>query len=104
MKRVALLLFTLAALGMLVVPAGAEPYWITYEGNDLPENEGWNRYWGNADGEYQGGGAIRTIEDGVLTMDSLYDPWVWDWAYIERPGQMDPELGETLNGDCWWKK
>jgi len=27
--------------------ATAEPYWITYEGNDLPENEGWNRGWGN---------------------------------------------------------
>ncbi len=96
MKRVILLLFTAAALGTLVVPAGAEQYWLTYEGNDLPENEGWTRYWGNNDGEYQGGGAVRTIEDGVLAMDSRHDPWLWDFNFIERPDQMDPGSGETF--------
>jgi len=96
MKTYYLLLSVWAALGGLASTAGAAPYWHTYEGNDLPENEGWTRYWGNQDGEYQGDGAIRTLDDGVLTMDSLYDPWVWDWAYIERPGQMDPDPGETL--------
>gem|GEM_PF-2085729 len=81
---------------ILAVSATADPYWCAYEGNDLPENEGWTRYWGNRDGEYQGDGSIRTIEDGVLRMDSLHDPWIWDWASIERPGETDPEAGETF--------
>jgi hypothetical protein len=85
-----------AALGMLVAQAGAAPYWITYEGNDLPENEGWTRYWGNWDGPYEGDGAIRTVEDGILTMDSLFDPGVYDYARVDRPGQIDPGPGEVF--------
>jgi len=85
-----------AALGVPVMPAGAEEYWITYEGNDLPEDEGWERNWGNWDGQYEGDGAIRTLEDGILTMDSLFDLGVYDFAYVERPGQVDPGPGETF--------
>ena len=76
--------------------ATAEPYWITYEGNDFPENEGWERKWGNWDGPYEGDGAIRTIEDGILTMDSRFDTGVYDSAFVERPGQIDPEPGEVF--------
>ena len=66
MKRVILLLFTAAALGTLVIPAGAEPYWIAYEGNDFPENEGWERY-------VTGPPAVRWLEDGSLFVDSRAD-------------------------------
>ena len=31
-------------LGVAAGAAWAEPYWIAYEGNDFPENEGWVRY------------------------------------------------------------
>jgi len=96
MRFVPLLLFALAALGVLTSPAGAEPYWIAYEGNDLPENEGWTRYWGNWDGPYEGDGAIRTLQDGILTMDSLFDPGVYDYARIDRPGRIDPGAGEVF--------
>jgi hypothetical protein len=96
MKNLTLLCFVCAALGALALPAGAEPYWVAYEGNDLPENEGWNRYWGNADGEYQGPGAYRTVEDGILTMDSLYDLEVYDFVEITLPGLIDPDPGETF--------
>lgn len=95
-RSISLLCVVCAALGALALPAGAEPYWITYEGNDLPENEGWNRYWGNADGEYQGPGAYRTVEDGILTMDSLYDLEVYDFVEMTLPGQIDPDPGETF--------
>jgi len=47
-----LLMFSVAALLAMASSALGEPYWITYEGNDLPENEGWNRSWGNDDGQY----------------------------------------------------
>jgi len=91
------LLFVLAAaLGTLAAPAGADEYWLTYEGNDLPENEGWNRSWGNDDGEHHGDGAYRTVEDGILTMDSLYDLRVYDYAYRHLPGELDPDPGELF--------
>ncbi len=77
-------------------PAVAEPYWIAWEGDDFPENQGWERVWGNWDGPYEGDGAIRTLNDGVMTIDSLYDDGVYDAARIERPGQMDPDPNETF--------
>jgi hypothetical protein len=90
-----MLTFVLAALGLLVAQAGAEEYWITYEGNDLPENEGWERHWGNRQGAHQGG-AIRTIDDGVLTLDTLYDEGAYDFAKLVLPGQFTPGPGETF--------
>ncbi|MBU0638556.1 MAG: hypothetical protein KKB50_06800 [Planctomycetes bacterium] len=80
-----MLMFVLAVLGVLVAQAGAEQFWITYEGNDLPENEGWTRVTYN-------GEAYRWIEDGALVIDSLHDPRIEDLANMER--WMDPEPGE----------
>jgi len=91
-----MLVFVVAALGVLVSTAGADEYWITYEANDLPEDEGWNRSWGNNDGPFHGDGAYRTIEDGVLTMDSLYSERVYDYAYLRLPGEFDPDPGELF--------
>jgi hypothetical protein len=96
MRNLTLLCFGIAALGALALPAGAEPYWIAYEGNDFPENEGWRRSWGDDDGEFHGDGAFRTLEDGILTMDSLYNDRVYDYARVDRYGHLDPEPGETL--------
>ena len=86
------------ALGMLLTAAAARasPYWIDWEGDDWPENQGWTRVWGNWDGQYQGDGANRTLEDGILTYDSLYDLGVCDFSQMERPGQMDPGPGELF--------
>jgi hypothetical protein len=96
MRRATLLMFVAAALGAWSSTAGAEPYWYAYEGNDLPENEGWERRWGNWDGSHEGNGAIRTVENGILTMDSLFDAGVYDYARLSRPGQIDPAPGETF--------
>jgi hypothetical protein len=96
MKNLTLLCFVCAALGALALPAGAEPYWITYEGNDLPENEGWERNWGNWDGPHEGDGAIRTVEDGILTCDTRFDTGVYDYSFVERPGSTDPGPGEMF--------
>jgi len=100
MKRVILLFFTAAALGVLVMPAGADEYWLTYEGNDLPENEGWERHWGNDEGAQEGDGAIRTLEGGILTMDSLYDLRVYDYACHYLYGEVDPDPGELFVAEC----
>ena len=82
-----LLLSLTAALGMMVGQAGAEQFWITYEGNDLPENEGWTRFTGS-------GGADRWIEDGALVIDSLDDVHIHDVAVMDH--WMDPDPGELF--------
>ena len=45
-----LLTFTTAALIAMAPNVLGDPYWIGYEGNDFPENEGWRRIYGNEDG------------------------------------------------------
>jgi hypothetical protein len=76
--------------------ASADQYWIAWEGDDFPENQGWTRVWGNWDGQYEGPGAIRTLENGILTYDSLYDDGVYDFSEMYRPGQMDSGSGELF--------
>lgn len=81
----------------LVLAACATPsraYYVAWEGDCLPEDGGWNRNWGDWSGQYHGTGAVRTIQDGVMTMDSLYDDGVCDFAYIERP--LNPAPGEMF--------
>lgn len=94
--RATLVGVALAILSLLASPALSNEYWIAYEGNDLPENVGWTRYWGNWQGEYQGPGAYRTIQDGIITYDSLYDDGVYDFNYIQRPQATDPRPGELF--------
>lgn len=94
MKRVRLLFIGIAALGTLVVPAGAEPYWIAYEGNDFPENEGWERTFCDPNGVVGQGGAIRTIEDGALVLDSRESTRIVDFYDWSRP--VDPGSDETF--------
>ena len=93
MKHVVLLLFFVAALA---APAVATPYTYTYEGVALPELEGWERHWGNDDGAYEGDGAVRTIEDGILTMDSMYSLRVYDYNCHYLYGELDPDPGELF--------
>ncbi len=75
--------------------AGAE-YWVAWEGDDLPENQGWTRAWGDGQGQYHGQGAHRTLAHGMLTYDSLFDPNVHDLNEMIRPGQMQPGPGEKM--------
>jgi len=82
-----MLFFAVAAVGVIVSTAGAEQFWIAYEGNDFPENEGWTRLTG-------AGGANRWIEDGALVIDSLHDVHIYDVALMEH--WMDPDPGELF--------
>ena len=84
-----------AVLAIVVSSATAEPYWIAWEGDDYPENQGWERRYGNWDGEWQGQ-ANRTLEDGILTIDSMHDLGVYDFYRIIRPGEIDPGPGEMF--------
>lgn len=77
----------------LVAPAAATPYWIAWEGEDYPENEGWERHYGNEDGPWQGG-AERSIENGIMTIDSMRNHMIYDYYRIDR--QLNPDPGELF--------
>ena len=74
-------LFALCA----VVAASATPYWFAYEGDDLPQNHGW----GHARGDESGGnsGAVCSVADGILTIDSLRSDWIYDFFYRYVPAE-----------------
>lgn len=69
----------------------ADQYWIAYEGNDFPENEGWLR--GSA-----GGGDHRSLEDGTLLLDGLGDVRTDDY-YERRRAEIDPQPGESFRAE-----
>jgi hypothetical protein len=77
-----------AALAVLAAPAGAEQYWITYEGNDFPENEGWRQM-------SQQPFADRWFEDGALVIDCSVSGGTNEW-YEQYPGTVGPEAGELF--------
>ena len=83
------LLMFLAVLLYATIPiATADQYWVAWEGNDFPENEGWQRI---VNGPQP---AERTLADGIMTMDGLADRQIDDYYRMERP--LDPEPGETF--------
>ena len=82
-----LLIFIVALSWAAACPALAEEYWIAYEGDDFPENQGWTR-------SYGAGGADRWIDDGVLVLDGRVDIGIYDSYSMLRP--IDPEPGELF--------
>jgi len=90
MQRALVCLILLAFASVL---GQAEQYWITYEGDDFPENQGWLRRFGNEDGAGEGG-AERWIEDGVFVLDSLRHYAIYD--YYEFARSIDPDPGEVF--------
>jgi len=83
----ALVCLILLAFGTVL--AQAEQYWIAYEGNDFPENEGWVRYSSDPPAE-------RWLEDGNFFIDSRADvPIVENYTLYFDSG-LDPGPGETF--------
>ena len=82
-----LLLFAAGLSCALTGVAHAAPYWVAYEGDDFPEDAGWHR-------TAFGGGAERTLEAGVLRLDSLGSTEIVDAYQIDR--EIDPESGELF--------
>src|SRR5262249_20346055 len=84
---------TLPLLALLVTECAlGTPYWVAYEGDDFPEAEGWERH-------TSGGGAVRSLLDGVLTLDSLQSPLIFDDYFWRR--QLNPGPQELFV--CEWR-
>jgi hypothetical protein len=73
---------------LVISAARAEQYWIAYEGNDFPENEGWTRIWFDPQAE-------RWIEDDALVIDSRASVSTCEW-YEWHPDVTDPGTGEVF--------
>ncbi len=74
MKKLMIVLLVAGCVSVV----GAEPFWIAWEGDDYPENQGWERY-------TRVGGAERSLENGALTLDSMADFYIVDEYLIYRP-------------------
>jgi len=70
--------------------ARGEPYWVAWEGNDFPENEGWERYHYGA----KGPSADRSLTGGIMTLDGLASIEIVDGYRLDRP--LDPGPGEEF--------
>jgi hypothetical protein len=81
-------LMFLAVLLYATVPlATADQYWVAWEGDDFPENEGWER-------TISDGGAQRSLDAGTLVLDSLHSVTIVDFYTIERT--INPDPGELF--------
>ena len=67
--------------------AAAAPYWVAYQGDDFPENGGWEHvgYPPLAD---------RLLEDGALVIDSRANIWTQDYYRLAPGDGVDPDTGE----------
>ncbi|MBI5866501.1 MAG: hypothetical protein HZB38_18690 [Planctomycetes bacterium] len=77
-----------AWLALAAAAAHADQYWVAYEGNDFPENQGWERHY------YAPQPSIRTIVDGSLRLDSRDNFQTYDFYEIDR--QINPGSGELF--------
>ena len=93
MRHLLIFVAALSCAGFSV--ATAEQYWIAYEGNDFPENVGWDRHWGvHVPPGDPNSVPERSIEDGVFVLDTTCDIWLNDYYQIER--SIDPAAGELF--------
>jgi hypothetical protein len=82
----------LAVLGMTGVPARASPYWVDWEGTDWPEALGYTHVWIANGPPYEP--AHRTLQDGVMTIDSLANMYLCDFDEMDMNGRLDPRPGD----------
>jgi hypothetical protein len=83
----------ISVLASSAAAARATPFWVAYEGDDYPENEGWTRVFGDEHGPDQGG-AVRSLADGIFTLDGLRNDQIVD--FYERDRDLDPAPGELF--------
>ncbi len=77
------------AIALVAPAASAEQYWITYEGDDFPEEQGWIR-------QTMGGGAVRYVDEGWLVIDSRASVEIVDFYRMQLDGDLDPGPGELF--------
>jgi len=88
-------LCVLAAVFCVVGAANAGQFWVAYEGDDYPENQGWQRACGNEQGDDDDKyGANRSLDNGIFILDSLSNYHIYDFYRTKRT--IDPGPGEMF--------
>lgn len=89
-----------ASLLLLSAPAAADAYRVSYRGNAMPEQTGWQYYWGNEQGYFQGDPPDRQIVEyagnSLLRIDTSHDPLNFAYFKWARPNALDPAPGELF--------
>lgn len=80
---------------LAISPVMAEPYWVSWSGDSYPEEEGWTRFFQDANAVPGQGGAIRTIDHGAMLLDSRQDSTIVDNYSMSGFGL--PEPGEAFS-------
>jgi hypothetical protein len=89
MLQTACRLALLAGFVWMAASAGATPFWVAWEGETYPENEGWSRLVHN-------GGDERWFESGAMVLSG--DPNKVDGYGMQVP--LELEVGEQFVA-CW---
>ena len=85
------MLFFTMVLVLSVAGARADPFFQRYEPVEtFPEDQGWTRYWSDPEGK-----EVRTIEDGVLRLDTCASYSIFDLYYV-RSGAFELNPSEEL--------
>lgn len=77
------LMFPVVLVLATVPSAWSSEFWIAYEGNVYPEEDGWTRF-------TLGGGAQRSLVNGALVLDGMASWDIVDNYYIETPLVLAP--------------
>ena len=77
-------------LGFGSLPASAEEFYLRYDGNDFPENEGWERRFSDPGGQIK-----REIDNGVFRLDTRASTSIYD-GYVIQSEALDLLTGEEL--------
>jgi hypothetical protein len=82
-------ILALLAAGLCACLVQAEPFWISYDAacGQFPEEVGWTRH-------THDGGAVRSLSDGVLTLDSTASSMICDYYEMDHP--ITPGPGEMF--------
>jgi hypothetical protein len=76
MNRLLIFVVALSCAGFSA--ANAEQYWIAYEGDDFPENVGWERTFGDGHNPPQDE-PDRWLENGHLVIDTSRNGQLWEY-------------------------
>jgi hypothetical protein len=85
MRHTAWWLALLAGLVWMGGAAEATPWWVAWEGETWPEESGWERI-------TYGGGAERSLHDGMMTLDGRASIKIADSYWLQRPIVLEPGL------------
>jgi hypothetical protein len=82
-------LATLATAWMTAVALG-DGFYMNYDGDQFPEDEGWQRRYSDPDGQ-----TVRELDNGIFRLDTRASLSIYD-LYVIQTDALNPQPGESL--------